>query len=134
MPLGPFALYHYCGASFHQVSQKAIGAGVLLADGLIAQFYRGVPTVEEASSIAVYILSKVKAQVASCGGFTNLTAFRKNGDFAFCDIKPLEALEKKMQIAEDGAIKALRKKICTNVVKLSWSSEHQRKKAENPTA
>lgn len=132
MRSGPFGLFHYYGTSFHSVYQKAIGAGVLLADGLIEQFYKVGSTVEEASSIAVYIISKVKAQVDSCGGFTDLMAFKRNGDFALTDSGELETLEREMKKAEAESIKALQTEICKKTVALSWHSEHLKKKAVKP--
>jgi 20S proteasome alpha/beta subunit len=134
MRSGPFALYHYCGTSFHRVSEKAIGAGVLLADGLLHQFNPVGATVEQASSIAVYIISKVKQQVDSCGGFTDLVAFRKNGDWALTDSRQLEVLEKRMKKDEEGSITALKKRIQSKAVDLSWHSEHLEKKAKKPTS
>jgi 20S proteasome alpha/beta subunit len=131
MHAGAFGLFHYDGTAFHSVSQKAIGLGVLIADGLIGQYYTAGVTLAESCSIAVYIISKVKSQVEACGGFTDLTALRKNGDFAFPEFEPLKTLEKEMEDAERESIKAFKKLICSKVVKLGWMTEHLQKKAKS---
>jgi hypothetical protein len=130
MRSGPFALFHYYGTSFHREQRKAIGAGVLLADGLIHQYAGVEDSVEQASSIAVYIISKVKKQVDSCGGFTDLVALRKNGDWAMTNSTQLTELEKGMKKHEEESIERLKKQLYGKVVELSWHSEYLTKKAE----
>jgi 20S proteasome alpha/beta subunit len=124
-----FALFHYSGTAFYTVSQKAIGAGILLANGLLSDFASGELNVDESASIAVYILSKVKRRVDTCGGFTDLVALRTNGDFALTDWKPIEKLEDEFEGVERRMIGSLRKEITAIAVPLSWHSEHRKKKS-----
>jgi 20S proteasome alpha/beta subunit len=118
---GAFGLFHYGGTSFHRIDRKAIGVGVLLADSLISQY--SSESVEELSSIAVYILSKVKKQVDTCGGFTDLVALRKGGDFALTNSSETEELEKELETLERESIKELKAGILARKPHLSWLSE-----------
>lgn len=121
---GAFGLFHYEGTSFHRVSQKAIGAGILLADSLISEYTSVTATVNESISAAVYILSKVKKRVDSCGGFTDLVALRKGGDFALTNSKEIEKLEEEFEIMERQVTKGLEQKIIMRVLPgLLWQSD-----------
>jgi hypothetical protein len=73
----PSVLFHYFGTACHRVSQKAIGSGILLADGLLSDLSFGVTALEQSASLALYIISKVKNRVDGCGGFTDLIALQK---------------------------------------------------------
>lgn len=110
MKKGPFALFHYSGTSFCRVSQKAIGAGVLLADNLLDDFFTVGSSVEKSSSIAVYVLWKVKQQVDTCGGFTDLVALRTNGDFAFTDSGGIKAMEEELKKNRGRINKSIKKR------------------------
>lgn len=127
MRQGPFGLFHYSGTSFRRVGQKAIGSGILLADNLITQLTSVEDSVEKSTSLAVYILSKVKKQVDGCGGFTDLMALRKNGDFAFTEIRDIEKIERELEEIEKSSTKVLTEGIESKLVRLSWHSEHKRK-------
>jgi len=75
--MGALGLFHYSGTSFRQTGSAAIGAGILLANSLIHPLTWKLETLKELSSAALYILFRVKHQVDSCGGFTNLVLLRK---------------------------------------------------------
>jgi 20S proteasome alpha/beta subunit len=126
MKAGPHALYHYSGTSFTRVSEKAIGAGVLIATGLIDQFYPVGPSVVQASNVAAYILSKVKKQVDGCGGFTDLVALRENGDWAITNSKDIEKLESNYAKIDKTLAEKLKAEVNTTNVDLSWHSEHRK--------
>lgn len=126
---GPFALFHYSGTAFRHVSQKAIGSGILLADGLLSDLAAwNVTTMEHAASIALYIVSKVKTRVDGCGGFSDVIALRNNGDFAFTDMKKIKKLEERFGDIERAIFKSLKKRICSREVPLSWQSAYQKEK------
>jgi hypothetical protein len=55
-------------------------------------------TLEELSSVAIYILYKVKKQAGSCGGLTNLVALKKGGRAAITDSKEIKNLKGNMRI------------------------------------
>jgi 20S proteasome alpha/beta subunit len=99
-------LFHYAGTSFHRVYEKAIGAGILLADSLIAEHihsdrvHRNPQTLPQLCSLAVFILSKVKKHVDGCGGYTDLVILDKAGGVAFVDSGKIEELERVYQTLE----------------------------------
>jgi 20S proteasome alpha/beta subunit len=117
---GEFGLFHYSGTSFHQVSKKAIGAGIILADSLLSEYGSELASVESSSSVAIYILSRVKKRVDTCGGFTQIVAFKENANFALTDSRDIEIAEQKMEKIEENASKKLKTKIETSGVKLHW--------------
>jgi len=129
MKKGPFGLFHYSGTSFNRVSSKAIGAGILLANNLLAGFVNANSTLEQSSSVATYVIWKVKKEVDTCGGFTDLMALRANGDFAFTDSRDIEKMEAQLKSVESTATKALKKDIEAHLVGLSWQSEYRKKRA-----
>ncbi len=120
MKKGPYGLFHYSGTSFHQVSEKAIGAGILLANDLLSRFSTAGASVEKSSSIAVYVIWKVKGQVDSCGGFTDLVAFRKNGDYALTESKDIKEVEGVLDHIEKESTTVLKREVELKTVKLSW--------------
>jgi len=86
-------LFHYAGTSFHQVHEKAIGAGMLLANSLISEHVHGPQTLNELRSLIVYILCKVKKQVDTCGGYTDLVILERGGHVAFTNSAEIGQLE-----------------------------------------
>jgi len=126
--LGGFELFHYQGTSFHAVRAKAIGAGILLANSFIAEYVSPLMSVEELGSVAVYILSKVKKRVDTCGGFTDFVALRPGLDFAFSDSRGIEALENEMEATEKESSQLLKEKIIAKGPTLMWLSESGKKK------
>ena len=121
-------LFHYNGTSFHETSQKAIGDGVLLADQLLMQYGFGVHKVAELSSLAVYILHRVKKGVDGCGGSTHVVGLRKGFDFAFTDDGEIEEMERKFEKLDGETNKATTKSIFETPLSLSWQSEYKKKK------
>jgi 20S proteasome alpha/beta subunit len=107
-------LFHCSGTSFHRVHEKAIGAGILLANSLVSE-HMHMPgklfTLEELSSLAIYILSKVKKQVDTCGGFTDLVTLGRGGDVAFAVSKDIDQLEHALDVLEKEASEKLRASI-----------------------
>lgn len=128
MKSGPFGLFHYSGTSFNRVSSKAIGAGILLANNLLQDFVSASSTLDQATSAVTYIIWKVKKQVDSCGGFTDLVALRAKGDFALTDSKAIEKAEADLTKIDREATGALKKNVETEIINLSWHSEYSRKK------
>lgn len=126
---GPFGLYHYSGTAFHRVSQKAIGAGLLLAHNLMARFDPAIvnASVSTMAVCAIYILAQVKEQVDACGGFTDLVALRKNGDFALTDTPQIESLETEIEAIERASIAALAQKLAAKSAPLIWMGDTLRK-------
>ncbi len=83
-PDGGCDLFHYSGTAFHRINiSKAIGAGILLANSLLEGFMPPEMSIDQMASSAIFILSKVKKQVDTCGGFTTLVAMRPGGDFSY---------------------------------------------------
>lgn len=121
-------LFHYNGTSFHETSQKAIGDGVLLADQLLMQYGFGVHKVEELSSLAVYILQKVKKGVDGCGGSTHVVALRKGFDWALTDDREIKEMERKFEELDGETNKTTSKSIFETPLRLSWQSEYRKKK------
>lgn len=132
--LGAFDLFHYSGTAFHRVYTKAIGAGILLADSLISHYSSRLAeaSIEQMGSLAVYIMSKVKSRVDTCGGMTDVVALRRKGDFALTDFKQIGAAESALEEAEKSLDDELRTKIFAVPVTLAWMSDHrQKRKSEN---
>jgi hypothetical protein len=121
-------LFHYDGTSFHESSQKAIGQGVLLADQLLTQYGFGDFKVAELSSLAVYILHRVKKGVAGCGGSTYVVALRKGFDLAFTDHEEIEEMEKRFEELDNTTNKTVSKSIFGTPLSLSWQSEYRKGK------
>jgi 20S proteasome alpha/beta subunit len=120
-------LFHYSGTSFRRTDSKAIGAGVLLATDLINRHSHGNYSLEELTSLAVYILSKAKQGVDGCGGHTHVMALRKNRDFAFTEDRDVENMEKSFAIIEKETDTALVKKIMETKLPFSWHNEYRKK-------
>ncbi|MGB6430946.1 MAG: hypothetical protein WBF06_10175 [Candidatus Acidiferrales bacterium] len=127
---GGHGLFHYSGTAFHSVGEKAIGSGVLLANGLISQLFSVADSVTQATKLAVYILSKSKKQVDGCGGFTSLMALKGKGDWLLTETKDVEQMEKECEELEGRSIKSLRNEIVNRPFEMLWHSEFMaRKKA-----
>src|SRR5713226_602802 len=120
-------LFHYDGTSFHETSQKAIGEGVLLADQLLTQYGFGEYKVAQLSSLAVYILHKVKKGVDGCGGETHVVALRKGFDFALTDHKEIKEMERRFEELDKATDKTMAKSIFGTPLSLSWQSEYKKK-------
>jgi 20S proteasome alpha/beta subunit len=131
---GPYSLFHYSGTSFNSVSSKAIGAGILLANDLLDDYVEVGGTIQQHSAAAIYILSKVKKQVDTCGGFTDLVALKRKGDFALSDSRELETIENQLTKREEELTKAFKKEIIATTVPLSWHSEHRKRKKDAQNA
>jgi 20S proteasome alpha/beta subunit len=116
------ALFHSCGTSFQRVHAKAIGSGVLLANGLISQYTPEIEsTLHELSSLAIYVTSKVKNQVDGCGGHTDLVVLEKSGRVGFAQPREIAELENTYDALEDIAVRKLRSEIIGNKLKaLVW--------------
>lgn len=111
MVAGGFGLFHWSGTSFHQTHSKAIGAGILLANTLIQEYGIGNHTLKELSSLAIFILAKVKKNVDTCGGSTHMVIMKKGGDFSYPDDKQLEKVESRAEELEIQSRKRLKKQI-----------------------
>ena len=127
--VGAYRLYHYRGTAFHAVDHKAIGAGILLANSLISRHSPKLvgASTEEMASLAVYILSRVKTEVDTCGGQTDLIALRKNGDIAFTDFGAIQTAEREMERIETEIGRNLTEKLCSIPVNLTWMNDATRK-------
>jgi len=91
---GPCGLFHYCGTAFRRiVGMKAIGTGSLLAGNFLSIWK--LDTLEQLGSAAAYILYKVKKNVDSCGGFSDIVVLKKGGKLAMVDSREIEKLESK---------------------------------------
>jgi 20S proteasome alpha/beta subunit len=108
---GAFGLYHWNGTAFHSVSEMAIGAGILLANSLISEYGHGNHTLKQTTNLAVFILSKVKKQVDTCGGNTHVVVIRGHRDFAYLDDKHVKKLEGEAEKLESASTKKLKSKI-----------------------
>ena len=127
--LGPCDLFHYCGTSLHRTDSKAIGAGILLANSLISEYFWNVTTLDRSAPLAVFILSKVKEQIDSCGGFTDMLLLRKGADVAFTDSSEIEQLENELSAIEKGLTENLKAGITSARLPHKWMSDHVRRKA-----
>jgi 20S proteasome alpha/beta subunit len=103
-------LYHYGGTAFHRVSSHSIGAGMLVADDLIANYCFGNHSITDLVKLAIFVLSKAKRQVDGCGGVTNILLI-KDGSFTLCKNEEIEAMEKELMRKELDSIAHLKKQI-----------------------
>jgi hypothetical protein len=121
------ALYYYEGTSFYRVSHsKPMGLGILRAQDLLDR-YRSIYTVDQISSLATYILSKVKNGVEGCGGLTSIVALRKGMDFAFAAMADTENLEKELNEIEERMNLQFIDGFKEKPLRLKWFSEHEKK-------
>lgn len=122
-------LFHCSGTIFHRVQSKAIGAGVLLANNLISQHYSWDLSINELTSIAIYILAKVKKHVDTCGGYTDIIAMRKGRDFAWAKSEDVEELERLLERIDKSANMELTRRISDmHLAHLDWLSQHGKPK------
>jgi 20S proteasome alpha/beta subunit len=121
-------IFHCDGTAFREVSQKAIGDGVLIADQLLNQYGFGDFTVAQLASLAVYILRKVKERVDGCGGETHVIGLRKGFDFALTDHKDIKEMERRFEELDKITDKSMTKSIVEIPLSLSWHSEHRKRK------
>jgi 20S proteasome alpha/beta subunit len=115
-----FGLFHWSGTSFHLTHQKAIGAGILLANTLIQQYCIGNFTLDELTSLAVFIVNKVKKHVDTCGGNTHMVLLKRGGDFGVPDDTLLKKLEAEAEKMEAVSVENLKKKIAAKRIKITW--------------
>jgi hypothetical protein len=121
------ALYYYEGTSFYRVGgAKPIGLGILLAQDLLDR-YRSIYTLDQVSSLATYILSKVKNGVEGCGGLTHIVALRKGMDFAMSSKTDIESLETELIAIEERTNEQFIDSFKKKPLRLSWLSEHKKK-------
>ena len=122
-------LFHYDGTAFSDVRVKAIGLGVLLAQDLLDRYSQAtVLTANQAATLGLYIISKVKQGVEKCGGSTHILGLRKEMDFALTDSANLEATEKQLLEIEKQQNKKFLEEIRSRPISLSWQSEYQKKR------
>jgi 20S proteasome alpha/beta subunit len=127
-------LFHYEGTSFSRIhGSKSIGLGILLAQDLLDR-YRSIYTADQASSLATFILSKVKKGVQGCGGPTHIVALRKGMDFALTEKKDIEDLEKELAEIDGAMNKQFIESFKKNPLRLSWHSEWVKKTTDNSQA
>jgi hypothetical protein len=127
--VGAFGLFHYSGTSFRRTTSAAIGAGILLANSLIHPLTWKLQTLKELSSAALYILFRVKGQVDSCGGFTNLVLMRKGGDAAFTDSREIEKMEGEFSRIDKELEATLQEKIISHSLpKFLWLKDARKRK------
>lgn len=124
-------LFHYDGTSFHESRRKAIGQGVLLADQLLTQYGFGPYTVAQLSSLAVYVVHRVKKGVAGCGGSSYVTALRKGFDLAFTDDKEIKEMENRFEELDSTTNESVSKSIFDTPLSLSWHSEYRKGKPKS---
>jgi hypothetical protein len=113
--------FHYSGTVLNRVSEShAIGSGILLANSLFAQYHSYNHTLVETASIAAYVLSKVKKQVDTCGGRTDMVALENSGNLAYVDSATIEVLEKDFENAEKQMTRAFTETLKSKPLKLDW--------------
>jgi 20S proteasome alpha/beta subunit len=114
-------LFYYTGTSFSHVHRKAIGTGILLANSLISEYFEPLMPLDDATSVVVFILSKVKEQVDMCGGNTDIVIMKESGEVAFASSKEVLLLEKDYQEFEEESTRRLKKQIIEkHVQNLIW--------------
>jgi hypothetical protein len=126
-PKCPSHLFHYSGTAFHQVTAKAIGAGVILADTLIGEFSSPTASVEQLAAVAVHVIATAKDHVDGCGGGTSVITMQRNGDWGGMDRCDVEEVEKTVAELEAESVKELKKRIGQLPVKISWFSQARKK-------
>ncbi len=104
-------LLHYSGTALHPVEMKAIGAGVLLADNLMLQYYSPYHTLEQLASELLYIMYTVKQRVDTCGGFTNLVMMKADGMVRYLNAERIARLEESFAVIDRESAKTLLAKI-----------------------
>lgn len=114
-------LFHYTGTVLNAVEKKAIGAGILLANELIRENYRDHHECKKLAKTAAYILWKVKKNVDTCGGFTDLVLMKENGMVASIDSSTTEKLEKEfVRMEEESASRLLMEIQSQNLPDFMW--------------
>jgi hypothetical protein len=124
---GPFGLFHSSGTSFTNVSDKAVGAGVLLANSLIGELTWQVTKLDKLKIIAAYIVAKVKEQVDTCGGFTSMTLLRPGGDWAIIESYEVEMLEKEMSEIDEKQTTTLKAELSRLTLNTDWFGDRKKR-------
>ncbi|MGH9684379.1 MAG: hypothetical protein ACRD4S_12310 [Candidatus Acidiferrales bacterium] len=121
-------LFHYSGTAFSEVSAKAIGLGVLLAQDLINRYRPKTYELEQLARIAMFIVSRVKDGVEGCGGPTHLTALRK-ADVGYCEYDQIITLEEEFEKIQREFDEAMVERIGGDTAKvIRWMGEISKKK------
>jgi hypothetical protein len=78
-------------------------------------------TLDELTSLAVFVVNKVKKHVDTCGGNTHMVLLKKDGDVGFPDDKLVKKLETETEKLETVSVKNLKKKIAgKRTLKITW--------------
>ncbi|HVB85328.1 MAG TPA: hypothetical protein VNK23_01515 [Candidatus Dormibacteraeota bacterium] len=101
---------------------------MLIVDQLLNQYGAGEFAVVPLSSLAVYILRKVKRGVDGCGGETHVVALRKGSAFALTDDKDIKEMERRFEEFDKHANKNATTFIAETPLALSWHSESRKRK------
>ena len=80
-------------------------------------------SIDQMASSAIFILSKVKKQVDTCGGFTTLVAMRPGGDFSYTSSDEISEIEEKQYAMEREANKDLNRQITSFKPVMFWHKE-----------
>jgi hypothetical protein len=123
-----FGLLHYSGTAFHRCQgHKAIGTGALLANSLMSTYCLSGDGVDKLVRLACYILHKVKKYVDGCGGYTQIAALRKDGDFTFA--AKIEEFEADIVRLERKSVEDFRAQIFSSsaLPTLTWLADGTRK-------
>lgn len=123
-------LYHCDGTAFHKTYRKAIGSGVIMADQLLLQYALHEKTIQNLSTIAIYILQRVKKGVDGCGGSTSLVALRKGFDFAITDHNQIVKMESDFDELDKSLDESTVKSICEKPYVPTWHTEYKKKPEE----
>ena len=103
-------LFHCTGTSSRRCGEHiAIGSGAILANSLISTYTQHGDDLERLARLAVYIIHKVKKHAEGCGGFTQVVALRKDGDFSLVD--GIEGLEAEIDNIEKKSVEGFRSQI-----------------------
>lgn len=93
---GPFDLFYYGGTAFYSTTQKTIGSGAIIANNFISDYRTHNESLDQLCLMSVLMLSKVKKQVAGCGGDSHLVVIGAGADFALPEDADLRKTEAKL--------------------------------------
>ena len=120
MKNGPSELFHYTGTVFQRTAHKAIGMGAILATGLVSDLCWDIQDLTHLTTLAVYIIKRMKDSVNFCGGFTSLVAMRSGGDFGMSDSREIRKLEDALSEIEEHNKKDFRAKMIERQMPIRW--------------
>jgi hypothetical protein len=87
-------------------NHRAIGIGIYAANGILERLHSEPLDTGSTVDLAIYVLDHVKRQIVDCGGSTDITILRRNGQIDFIPDQYVEAAEERFK-RFDASVKTL---------------------------